>query len=227
MIELFSLIITLGFYLLARKISERGNHHPLLSPPVLAMFAIIAVLLVFKISYADYFRGVRPIHFMLGPATVSFALPLYLQLARLRKVLIPLMIALAVGSFVGIMSAVMIGYFLGLPHEILLSLAPKSVTTPIAMGISEKIGGTPALATVFVMITGVLGALLATSVMRLVRVKDPLVQGFAMGLSSHGLGTYRAFQIHEMAGAFAGLAMALNGLMTAILIPILLRWIPG
>ncbi|KYG66258.1 hypothetical protein AZI86_04145 [Bdellovibrio bacteriovorus] len=226
MIELFSLIITLGFYLLARKVSERGSHHPLLSPPVLAMIAIIAVLLVFQISYADYFRGVRPIHFMLGPATVSFALPLFLQLSRLRRVLVPLVIALAVGSFVGIFSAVLIGHLLGLPHEILLSLSPKSVTTPIAMGISEKIGGTPALATVFVMITGVAGALMATTVMRLVKVKDPLVQGFAMGLSSHGLGTFRAFQIHEMAGAFAGLAMALNGLMTAILIPLFLHWIP-
>lgn len=226
MIELFSLIITLGFYLLARKVSERGEHHPLLSPPVLAMLAIIAVLLVFQISYADYFRGVRPIHFMLGPATVSFALPLFLQLARLRRVLIPLIIALAVGSFVGIFSAVLIGHLLGLPHEILLSLSPKSVTTPIAMGISEKIGGTPALATVFVMITGVAGALMATTIMRLVKVKDPLVQGFSMGLSSHGLGTFRAFQIHEMAGAFAGLAMALNGLMTAILIPLFLHWVP-
>lgn len=226
MLELFSLIITLGFYLVARKISERGSHHPLLSPPVLAMLAVIAVLLLLNISYVDYFRGVRPIHFMLGPATVSFALPLFLQLARLRNVLLPLIIALAIGSFVGVFSAVLIGYLLGLPHEILLSLSPKSVTTPIAMGISEKIGGSPALATVFVMITGVVGALLASGILRLVKVQDPLVKGFAMGLSSHGLGTFRAFQINEMAGAFAGLAMALNGLMTAILIPLFLHWIP-
>jgi predicted murein hydrolase (TIGR00659 family) len=226
MIELFSLIITFGFYLAARKVSERWNHHPLLSPPVLAMFAIIATLMTLKIPYADYFRGARPIHFMLGPATVSFALPLYLQISRLRKVLVPLMLALVVGSFVGIVSAVAIGYFLGLPHEILLSLAPKSVTTPIAMGISEKIGGTPALATVFVMITGIIGALIATTLLKFVRVKDPLVKGFSIGIASHGLGTYRAFQIHEMAGAFAGLAMALNGLMTAILIPMMLHWIP-
>lgn len=226
MIELLSLILTLSFYLGARRLSAYGKNHPLLSPPVIAMAGIVVLLLIFDIPYADYFRGARPIHLMLGPATVGFALPLYNQGARLRKVLVPLLIALLVGSFVGIFSAVFIGSLLGLPHETLLSLSPKSVTTPIAVGIAEKIGGVPSLATVFVMITGIFGAIVANAVMRLVRVKDPLVKGFAMGLSAHGLGTFRAFQINEMAGAFAGLAMALNGLMTAILIPLLFFLIP-
>lgn len=226
MIELLSLIMTFGFYLAARRLSTYGKEHPLLSPPVITMAAVIAVLLIFRIPYAEYFKGVRPIHFMLGPATVGFALPLYNQLSRLKKVLVPLTIALGVGSFVGIFSAVLVGSLLGLPHEILLSLSPKSVTTPIAMGISEKIGGVPTLSTVFVMITGIVGAIVAGTVMKLVKVKDPLVKGFSMGLAAHGLGTFRAFQINEMAGAFAGLAMALNGLMTAILIPLLLFLIP-
>lgn len=226
MTELLSLIMTFGFYLLARRISAYGKDHPLLSPPVLTMVAVVLVLLTFKIPYKDYFSGVRPIHFMLGPATVGFALPLYNQLARLRNVLIPLTLALFVGSFVGIFAAVFTGYILGLPHDILLSLSPKSVTTPIAMGIAEKVGGVPSLATVFVMITGIAGAIVANGVMRLVKVKDPMVKGFSMGLAAHGLGTFRAFQINEMAGAFAGLAMALNGLMTAILIPLLLFLIP-
>ncbi|MGZ3768158.1 MAG: LrgB family protein [Bdellovibrio sp.] len=226
MIELFALIMTLSFYLMARKVSALGKDHPLLSPPVLTMFAVVVVLLSFKISYEEYFQGVRPIHFMLGPATVGFALPLYNQLARLRKVLVPLILALLVGSLVGIFSAVFVGFAFGLPHDILISLSPKSVTTPIAMGIAEKVGGVPSLATVFVMITGIAGALVANGVMKLVKVKDPMVKGFSMGLSAHGLGTFRAFQINEMAGAFAGLAMALNGLMTAILIPLLLFLIP-
>lgn len=226
MIELISLMMTFGFYLGARRISSWGKDHPLLSPPVLAMAAIIVMLLIFKIPYEQYFKAARPIHFMLGPATVGFALPLYNQAARLRKVLVPLLLALFVGSFVGIFSAVFIGAGLGLPHDILLSLSPKSVTTPIAMGIADKIGGVPSLATVFVMITGMMGAIVASSVMKLVRVDDPAVKGFAMGLSSHGLGTFRAFQINEMAGAFAGLAMALNGLMTALLIPLFLFLIP-
>lgn len=226
MIELVSLIMTLGFYLVARRLSSYGKEHPLLSPPVVTMAAIVVVLLTFDIPYAEYFKGVRPIHFMLGPATVGFALPLYNQLMRLRKVLLPLGAALLVGSLVGIFSAVFVGAALGLPHDILLSLSPKSVTTPIAMGISEKIGGVPALSTVFVMITGMVGAIVAGTVMKAVKVKDPLVKGFSMGLAAHGLGTFRAFQINEMAGAFAGLAMALNGLMTAILIPLLLFLIP-
>lgn len=226
MIELFSLIMTFGFYLLAVKISAKGKHHPLLSPPILTMASIIIVLLSCDIPYRQYFQGVRPIHFMLGPATVGFALPLYNQLARLRTVLVPLLLALLFGSVVGIFSSVVVGYMLGLPHEILLSLSPKSVTTPIAMGIAEKIGGVPSVATVFVMITGIVGAFVANSIMKLVKVKDPMVRGFSMGLAAHGLGTFRAFQINEMAGAFAGLAMALNGLMTAILIPLLLFLIP-
>lgn len=226
MIELFSLLITFGFYLIARKISEKGNHNPFLSPPVLAMMAVIVTLLSTGVSYESYFAGARPIHFMLGPATVGFALPLYNQLSKLRRVLVPLLVALFIGSLAGIFSAVFIGYAFGLPHDILLSLAPKSVTTPIAMGISEKIGGAPALATVFVMITGIVGAIVAGTVMKVTKVQDPVVKGFSMGLSAHGLGTFRAFQINEIAGAFAGLGMALNGLMTAILIPLLLFLIP-
>lgn len=226
MIELAALIMTLGFYLASRRLSELGKDNPLLSPPVVSMFAIIVVLLIAKIPYQVYFQAVRPIHFMLGPATVALALPLYNQLDRLRRVLVPLVMSLFIGSAVGILSAVFIGAYMGLPHEVLLALAPKSVTTPIAMGIAEKIGGAPSLATVFVMITGIAGALVATSVMKLVRVKDPVVKGFAMGLAAHGLGTVRAFQIGEMAGAFAGLAMALNGLMTAIIVPLILSLIP-
>ncbi len=226
MIEIFSLILTLGIYLASRKASAKLNDHPLLSPAVLSILVISAVLLVFQIPYKEYFQGARPIHFMLGPATVSLALPLYSQLEKLKKLLVPLCVSLVIGSVIGIFSAVLIGASFGLPHQILLSLAPKSVTTPIAMGVSEKIGGIASLSTVFVMITGLFGAAVATSILSMVKVKDPAVKGFALGLSSHGLGTARAFQVSTVAGAFAGLAMALNGLMTAILIPLLLFLIP-
>lgn len=226
MIEIFALILTLGVYLASLKASAKLKDHPLLSPAVLSILVISAVLLIFKIPYQDYFRGARPIHFMLGPATVSLALPLYSQLEKLKKLLVPLCISLLIGSVIGIFSAVLIGASFGLPHQILLSLAPKSVTTPIAMGVSEKIGGIASLSTVFVMITGLFGAAVATSILSMVKVKDPAVRGFALGLSSHGLGTARAFQVSSVAGAFAGLAMALNGLMTAILVPLLLFLIP-
>ncbi|MDG0815300.1 LrgB family protein [Bdellovibrio svalbardensis] len=226
MIEIFSLILTLGVYLASRKASTKLNNHPLLSPAVLSILIISAILLIFKIPYREYFQGARPIHFMLGPATVSLALPLFAQLEKLKKLLVPLCLSLIVGSVIGIFSAVLIGASFGLPHEILLSLAPKSVTTPIAMGVSEKIGGIASLSTVFVMITGLFGAAIATSILGMVKVKDPAVKGFALGLASHGLGTARAFQVSSVAGAFAGLAMALNGLMTAILVPLLLFLIP-
>ncbi len=225
MIELFSLILTLGGYLWARRLSDKGNNHPLLSPALLGIVMIMAVLLLTKIPYKEYFQGARPIHFMLGPATVSFALPLYAQLERLKKLMVPLCVSLVIGSLIGIGSAVLIGKVFLLPHEVLVSLSPKSVTTPIAMGIAEKVGGTASLATVFVMITGLFGAAVATMVLNMVRVHDPAVRGFALGLSAHGLGTARAFQVNQIAGAFAGLAMALNGLVTAILIPLLLSFV--
>lgn len=225
MIELFSLILTLGMYLFALRISDKGNKHPLLSPALIGILGVMVVILFMGIPYQEYFQGARPIHFMLGPATVSFALPLYAQLDRLKKLMVPLVIALVIGSLIGILSAVMIGKVFDLPQEVLISLSPKSVTTPIAMGIAEKIGGTASLATVFVMITGLFGAAVATVVLNMVKVHDPAVRGFALGLSAHGLGTARAFQVNQVAGAFAGLAMALNGLMTAILIPLLLSFV--
>ncbi|QDK39159.1 LrgB family protein [Bdellovibrio sp. NC01] len=226
MIELLSLLMTLGIYLASRRASSRLNNHPLLSPAVLSILVISGILLLFHIPYQEYFQGARPIHYMLGPATVALALPLYEQLSRLKKVLVPLCVSLVIGSIIGIFSAVLIGASFHLPHDILLSLAPKSVTTPIAMSVSEKIGGIASLSTVFVMITGLFGAAIATTVLSLVRVHDPAVRGFALGLSSHGLGTARAFQVSSIAGAFAGLAMALNGLVTAIIIPLLLFLIP-
>jgi putative effector of murein hydrolase len=134
-------------------------------------------------------------------------------------------VALLVGSITGILSAVLIGRALGLSHDVQLALAPKSVTTPIAMGIMDKLGGEASLATVFVVLTGLVGATWIFGLLDLLRVKDPAVRGFAQGLSAHGFGTARAFQLDHRQGAFAGLAMALNGLLTAILVPLLMRWL--
>ena len=157
---------------------------------------------------------------MLGPAVVLLAVPLFRQRAALRSSARLIAVGLAVGSPVGILSAVGIAWALGATSQTVLSLAPKSVTAGIAVGISEQIGGLQTLTIVLVIMTGITGAVLGPIMARLARIEDPRIVGLAMGIASHGIGTARALQINETAGAFAGLAMGLNGVLTAILLPL-------
>jgi predicted murein hydrolase (TIGR00659 family) len=217
------LSITLIVYQLSSMLYLRTGGFPLLNPVLVSVVLLVALLLGTGTPYQTYFDGAQFVHFLLGPATVALALPLYNYIGRLRQMLVPLVGALLVGSATGILSAIWIGQILGVSRETLLSLAPKSITTPIAMGVTEQVGGLPSLTAVFVILTGILGAMLAKEVLALVRVRDNSVRGFAIGLSSHGIGTARAFLIHEEAGAFSGLAMGLNGAATALLVPLLVR----
>ena len=158
-------------------------------------------------------------------ATVALAVPLYLNARKLREMAWAIGIGLFLGSLVAVFSAVLIGRALGLSDVILLSLAPKSVTTPIAMGISEKIGGLPALTAVLVIVTGILGAVLGPGFLQRIGVRERSIQGFAIGLASHGIGTARAFLVDDETGAFSGLAMGLNAVVTALLVPIVIHWL--
>lgn len=226
---LLGLTLTLLAYQAAYWVYRRAGFNPLLNPVLLAVAMLVAALHFTDTPYATYFDGAQFVHFLLGPATVALAVPLYLQFGRLKALALPLMAALLAGSVTAIVSAVGIAWLLGASTSTLLSLAPKSVTTPIAMGIAEKLGGIPSLTAVLVMFTGVSGAVMAKYVLDALRISDHGVRGFAAGLSAHGIGTARAFQVSEQAGAFAGLGMGLNGLVTALLVPLLLlvwRWLP-
>ena len=170
-----------------------------------------------------YFAGRQWIHFLLAPATVALAVPLYQQKERIRRLLKPLLLTLAGGSLLAIVASVGIGWALGASPSSLLSLAPKSATAPVAMGIVEKLGGIPSLTAAVVILTGITGAVGAPWVLDRLGIREPAVRGFAMGLASHGIGTARAFQESEQTGAFAGLGMGLNALMTAVLVPVLYR----
>ncbi len=217
------LTATVAVYQMAVGLARRLGTPPLLNPVLLAIVALVVILSVTSTTYATYFAGAQFVHFLLGPATVALAVPLYQAERKLRQVLLPGLVALAVGSATGIASAVLIGRAVGLSGQVLRSLAPKSITTPIAMAIAEAIGGLPSLTAVLVILTGMVGAALAREALDIAGVRDQSVRGFAMGLSSHGLGTARALQLDPEAGAFAGLAMGLNGAMTAMLVPLMLR----
>lgn len=214
---------TLVIYKCAYFLYQKSRFIPLLNPVLISIIFLVTLLLLTHTPYETYFDGAQFIHFLLGPTTVALAIPLYNQVNKLRQKLIPLLAGLFIGSSVGIGSAVLIGKLFGLNDLMLVSLSPKSITTPIAMGVAEKVGGIPSLTAVLVILTGIIGATFARELFALFRVKDESAKGFAIGLSSHGIGTARAFQLSEEAGAFSGLAMGLNGAMTALLVPFILR----
>ncbi len=217
------LTATLLAYLIGVAMFERLNRNPVVQPVAVAIVVLVAVLLVSRTPYETYFDGAQFVHFLLGPATVALAVPLYAQWKRVRRAVLPMAAALLAGSLTAVVSAVGIAMTLGASRESVLSLAPKSVTTPIAMGIAEKIGGLPSLTAVLVILTGIVGAMTATPLLNLLGLKDYAARGFAVGVASHGIGTARAFQVSELAGAFAGIAMGLNALATAVIVPLLAR----
>lgn len=219
------LTATLAAYVAAQWVYERAGLNPLLNPVALSVILLAVLLTVTGTEYQTYFEGAQFVHFLLGPATIALAVPLYSHFGKVRAVIIPMLVALLAGAVTAVATAVGVAALLGASYETLASLAPKSVTTPIAMGISERIGGLPSLTAVLVILTGILGAMLATPVLNLLGITDWKARGFAAGVAAHGIGTARAFHVSEVAGTFAGIAMGLNGLVTAFLVPLLIDWI--
>jgi predicted murein hydrolase (TIGR00659 family) len=223
---LLGLTATVLAYQFAHAIAARCGFNPLANPVVIAVAMVVIVLLLTGTSYERYFSGAQFVHFLLGPATVALALPLYEQRGTIRRLWLPLLIALLAGVLTAIVSAVAIGWLLGLSKVSLLSLVPKSVTAPIAMGLSERLGGIPTLTAVLTILTGMTGAMLARPIMNLLNIQDHRIRGFALGVAAHGIGTARAFQVSPTMGAFSGLAMGSAALLTAVLAPWLLTLLP-
>ena len=217
---LLGLTATLLAYQAAFWLYRRSGGHPLANPVLIAVAILVLFLMSTATPYETYFAGAQFVHFLLGPATVALAIPLYAQIRRVRTLLLPVLAGLVVGSLTAALSAIAVGRLFGASLPTQLSLAPKSVTTPIAMGIAERIGGIPSLTAVLVIVTGILGAVGARWVFDALRVRDPAIRGFAIGIASHGIGTARAFQVDAQSGAFAALAMGLNGALTALLLPL-------
>lgn len=216
---LFGLGMTLAVYQLALAGYER-TRSVLFQPVLFSMVVVIGILLACDLAYDEYRDSVLPLTLLLGPATVALAVPLFLNLRRIRQLFWPIVLTLSVAGVFATLTGVLVAWLLGAQPLMLMTLAPKSVTSPIAMLVAEQIGGVAALAAVFVMITGVLGAILGPTLLRWLRVTHPAAQGMALGLTAHAVGTSRALQDSTESGAFAALAMSLMGVTTAVILPL-------
>ena len=223
---LFGLTLTLLAYQAGSWLYRRSGQQALLNPVLLAVIIASTVLAVTGIDYRTYFEGAQFVHFLLGPATVALAVPLHRQLPQIRPVALPLLTAVAVGSVTAILTAVAIGWALGAADPTVLSLAPKSATAPVAMSLSDQLGGAPSLTAVFTILTGITGAVCGGAVLNLVGVRERRARGLAVGVTAHGIGTARKLQLHPVSGGFAGLGLALNAVATALLIPLLFTVVP-
>ena len=219
------ILITLGSFKLGIIIYEKSNKNILLQPIIVAYFLIMSALFITGLSYQEYFKSVEIIHFFLGPATVALALPLYNNLKHIKSLFFPIMITLFVASTFSIILAIALLWVLGAELPIILSMTTKSITAPIAVITSEQIDAIPSLAIGFVIITGIIGALFGTSIFKILNIKHDTSKGFALGVISHGIGTARAMEISEKAVAFSALAMGLNGIITAIFLPLIIQFL--
>ena len=220
---LFWLTLTIGSYLIADFIYRKSNLFPLLNPVAISVLLVSLILIFFNIQYERYFEGAKFIHFLLGPATVSLAVPIYKKWDLIVSNSKAIFISLLIGSVFAILVTYLLSLYFELPKELILSLLPRSVTAPIAMGISEIIGGIPSLTAIITLITGVIGASLGIFVFDLMKLKNMDARGFSLGLASHGIGTARAMSKNKNAGVFAAVGMGLSGLVTSILVPLFLK----
>lgn len=224
---LFGLTATLVVYLLAQAAYTRLDSAPWANPVLWSVLVLAGGLLATGVDYPSYFAGAQFIHFLLGPAVVALAWPLWQRRAELRARFGRVLLAALLGGMAASGSAVALGWAVGLPHDVLMSLAPKSVTAPVAMGIAEKIGGIPALSAVFAVLTGLVGALTGKYLFDLLRIGTSpagwAARGFALGTTAHGIGAARALHVNADAGAYAGLALGLQVVLAALLMPLVFR----
>ncbi|CAD5110475.1 LrgB family protein [Zestomonas carbonaria] len=218
---LFAVGLTLASFHLALVLYKRSGWL-LLQPVMVAMLLVVGALLVCGVDYPTYRQGAEPIALLLGPATIALAVPLHHNLRRIRQLLWPILITLVVGGVLTVALTLLIGHLLGADWAVLMSLAPKSVTMPIAMLVAEQIGGIASLAAVMVMLTGVIGTAFGPLLLRWARVDHPAARGLSYGMNAHAIGTARALEEGEECGAFAALAMSLLGIGTALLMPVIL-----
>ncbi|ACM03364.1 LrgB family protein [Cereibacter sphaeroides] len=219
------LALTLAAFVAGSFLFERAGRRAWANPVLIAVGLVAAALELTGTSYATYFEGAQFVHFMLGPVTVALATPLWDNRAAVRRSLLPMAAALAAGLTAALGSVVLIGRAMGLPAGTILSMLPKSATAPVAIGVSEGIGGSPTLTAVLVILTGIVGAVLAPPLLALLRIRDPRARGFAVGLAAHGIGTAQMMLTDARAGAFAGIGLGVGAVTTALVAPLVAHWL--
>jgi predicted murein hydrolase (TIGR00659 family) len=213
------LLLTLGVYVLALRVQRALGGLPWANPVLLSVATLVGLLAATGTPYATYFDGAQFVHFLLGTATVALAIPLRRQWAAVKAALVPATVTLLVGNVTGAMIAMGVLRLWGAPFELIASIAPKGVTAPVAMAIAEATGGLPSLTAVLVISSGILGATMATPLLNAAGIRDWAARGLSVGMTAHGIGTARAFQVHPMAGTFAGVAMAASTIVTSAVVP--------
>jgi putative effector of murein hydrolase len=222
---LFALILTLATYQLGYIAYVKANRNPMVNPVAISVILISFIIQFIDMSYEKYFEGAQFVHFLLGTATVALAVPIYRGFKTMQGKIIPIILAMIIGSSASIASAVAITTWMNAGDSIIGSMYAKSVTAPIAMGIAERINVSPTLTAVFTVITGMLGAMLAPYILNAINIRHWWMRGTAIGVGAHGLGITRAFSVNEEAGVYASMAMGLNGVLSAIALPIVLSYI--
>lgn len=221
---LLALVLTLGAYLLGLTLYERSERNPLANPVLIAVSLVACSIYWLDMPYTKYFEGAQFVHFLLGTATVSLAIPIYKGFASLKGRVGILVLSLFAGGITSALSAVAMARWLGMDEALVRGLVAKSVTAPIAMGIAERVQASPTLTAIFAVSTGILGAVLGRFVLDALRVRQWWQRGFSLGVAAHGIGTSRAFSVHPEAGAYASLGMGLHGILGAALIPYAVAW---
>lgn len=220
--KFFLIALTFTIFFLAKKLQERTGW-VVLNPILITIIVIIGFLKLTGITFDTYSQGVSIIDFWLKPAIVAMGVPLYLQLKSIRRQLMPVLLSQLIGCLVGIVSVVLVAKWMGASNEVIISLAPKSVTTPIAMEVTASLSGIPSLTAAIVVIVGLFGAVCGFKILQVGRVKSPIAQSLSIGTASHAVGTSRAMEYGSSYGAYASLGLILNGLLTALFTPLLLQ----
>ena len=217
--DVFVLVLVVGIYLLSIKLHLKIRF-PLLNPVLITILVLIGLLIILDVPYATFKKSSQMINFLLGPSVVALGYILHKQIHYLKGNVVSVLTSITVGAVVGIASILLVGKLFGADQTLIASLAPKSVTTPIAMALSESNGGIPALTAVVVVVAGVMGSIIAPPIMNWLGIKSPIAKGIALGASSHGVGTATAIQMGAIEGALSGLAIGIMGTITSLLLPL-------
>ena len=221
--EIFGVILTILFFNIGIYIQKKTNK-PIFNPLLIAILGIILFLSITKIPYESYKLGGDRINFFLGPVTIVLAVPLYKQFDLFKKYLLEILIGISCGVVVSFISIKLIGHFTNADVDIINSLIPKSITTPMGISLTKTLNGVEAITVVSIILTGILGAIISPIVFKIGKINNPVAKGIALGTSAHALGTTKALEMGEGEGAMSGLSIGISGIITVILIPIIINF---